>query len=164
MFAKYYTDEKLAQLVLTSGPLPDSQNCKSTSSPPARFMVWSFCLLRRCSRICGGTTAYRSFPAGRALIKLLFHLAVGKPLHPKYDMMFAGIAGRSRMALWKSYSIGRRRRWAPNGQRNTGRTRLSFAAVVCGAMVHDASERWRTQRAEPICCCLNSCSIGSTIG
>lgn len=100
LFAKYYTDEKLAQLVLTkrtSAGLAELQIDFITSCQIYGVEFLSAAEMLKDLRWHNGIPVV-SQPVV-LLDKLLFHLAVGKPLHPKYDMMFAGIAGRSRMAL-----------------------------------------------------------------
>lgn len=100
LFAKYYTDEKLAQLVLTkrtSAGLAELQIDFITSCQIYGVEFLSAAEMLKDLRWHNGIPVV-SQPVV-LLDKLLFHLAVGKPLHPKYDMTFADIAGRSRMAL-----------------------------------------------------------------
>jgi thymidylate kinase len=99
-FAKFYTDEKLTQLVLakrTSAGLAELQIDFFTSCQIYGIEFLSAAEMLKDLRWHNGIPVV-SQPVV-LLDKLLFHLAVGKPLHPKYDLMFAGIAGRTRTAL-----------------------------------------------------------------
>ena len=103
LFSNHYQDERMTQIGLVcrrAGGLFDLKIDFFTSSQVFGIELLSASEMMRDLRWHNGLPVVSEVIL--LLDKFLFHLAVGKALHPKYDVLFAGIARDHRPQLTKS--------------------------------------------------------------